>query len=352
MLCTLWAMTIPIHRQGEKMNVQPKKLSSPAIASAILMGLGQLMNGQFVKGILYLIAEIGAIYWFISSGVMALENLVTLGTQKADPWLGTTGDNSVVMLIMGIFTLIAILFFLMLYSNCIKDAWANNIRRENGGKVLGFRQELAELFDSRFYKTVLFLPIIGVCVFNIIPIIFMIFIAFTNYGDNIVPPELVDWAGFDNFTRLVSLSQFSSSFFRILGWNLIWAVLSTALNYFAGLGLALLLNKRCVRAKAFWRAFPVLAYAIPGFITLLAFKFMFSYGGPINQLITGMGGSAIGFLDIDAKWTARLIGLLINAWISTPTIMLLASGILANADKTFMRHQQSTAPANSSSSPK
>lgn len=65
-------MTIPIHRQGEKMNVQPKKLSSPAIASAILMGLGQLMNGQFVKGILYLIAEIGAIYWFISSGVMAL----------------------------------------------------------------------------------------------------------------------------------------------------------------------------------------------------------------------------------------------------------------------------------------
>lgn len=112
-------------------------------------------------------------------------------------------------------------------------------------------------------------------------------------------------------------------------------MLATALNYFGGLGLALLLNKKCVKGKAFWRAFPVLAYAIPGFITLLAFKFMFSYGGPINQLITDVGGQAIGFLDLDAKWTARLIGLLVNAWISIPTTMLLATGILSNMDETL-----------------
>lgn len=107
---------------------------------------------------------------------------------------------------------------------------------------------------------------------------------------------------------------------------------STALNYFAGLGLALLLNKDCVKGKAIWRAFPVLAYAIPGFITLLAFKFMFSYGGPINQMIVASGGTAVGFLDLDAKWMARLIGLLVNCWISIPSIMLLATGILSNRD--------------------
>lgn len=71
---------------------------------------------------------------------------------------------------------------------------------------------------------------------------------------------------------------------------------------------------------------------IMGFITLLAFKFMFSYGGPINQMIAGAGGSPIGFLDLDAKWSARLIGLLVNCWISTPSIMLLATGILSNRD--------------------
>ena len=160
----------------------------------------------------------------------------------------------------------------------------------------------------------------------------MILIAFTNYGGNIVPPELVDWVGLANFQKIVALSQFAPTFFKILGWNILWAIISTALNYFAGLGLALLLEKECVKGKAFWRAFPVLAYAIPGFITLLAFKFMFSYGGPINQMIVNGGGTAIGFLDLDAKWTARIIGLLVNCWISVPSIMLLATGHLSNRD--------------------
>lgn len=115
-----------------------------------------------------------------------------------------------------------------------------------------------------------------------------------------------------------------------------WALISTAVNYFAGLGLALLLNKDCVKGKAFWRAFPMLAYAVPGFITLLGFKFMFSYGGPVNQIITGMGHHAVGFLDIDAKWMARIIGFIINAWISVPSIMLLATGILSNRDASQM----------------
>lgn len=81
----------------------------------------------------------------------------------------------------------------------------------------------------------------------------------------------MDWVGLANFKKLLTLTQFAPTFFKILGWNVVWALVSTALNYFAGLGLALLLNKDCVRGKAIWRAFPVLAYAIPGFITLLAF---------------------------------------------------------------------------------
>ena len=66
------------------------------------------------------------------------------------------------------------------------------------------------------------------------------------------------------------------------------------------------LNKDCVRGKAIWRAFPVLAYAIPGFITLLAFKFMFSYGGPVNQIIVAHGGGAVGFL-LPTRRSATLV---------------------------------------------
>ena len=300
--------------------------------SAILMGGGQICYGSIIKGLLFLITELSIIIYFVIRGWSDILGFFTLGTQKGDAWLGTTGDNSVVMLLMGIFAWIVAGTFIVLYRMNLKDAYAMQKRIEQGQKCLTFRQEISQLLDKKFYMLVLVLPVLGVCVFNILPIIFMILIAFTNYGGNIVPPELVDWVGIANFKKLVTLSQFAPTFFKILGWNIVWAIASTALNYFAGLGLALLLEKDCVKGKAFWRAFPVLAYAIPGFITLLAFKFMFSYGGPINQMITTAGGSAIGFLDLDAKWSSRIIGLLVNCWISVPSIMLLATGNLSNRD--------------------
>lgn len=305
-------------------------------ASMCLMGLGQLLYGQIGKGLLYLAVLVLAGAYFIYRGFADLAGLFTLGTKEANTWLGIEGDNSVIMLLMGILAVIALLFLVICYLSNISDAYQTQRICARGGRPTRFTEDLRQLLDKKFYKTVLFLPILGVCVFNILPIIFMIAIAFTNYGGSIVPPKLVDWVGVDNFIEIATLSQFAPTFGKILSWNLVWAVLSTGLNYFAGLGLALLLNKECVKGKALWRAFPVLAYAVPGFITLLGFKFMFSYGGPINQLITGMGHQAIGFLDIDAKWMARIIGLLVNAWISVPSIMLLATGILSNRDVSQM----------------
>ena len=231
---------------------------------------------------------------------------------------------------MGILAILIILLYAVIYISNVKDVYRTQCAYDTLKQPEGFKKEVGALLDKSFHKTALALPVIGVCVFSILPIVFMILIAFTNYGGDIVPPALVDWVGFANFGKILSLGQFAPTFFKIFGWNMLWAVLATALNYFAGLGLALLLNKKCVKGKAIWRAFPILAYAIPGFITLLGFKFMFSYGGPINYYIQQGGGEAVGFLGLDAKWTARFIGLGVNAWISVPSTMLLATGILSN----------------------
>ncbi|MGN0342813.1 MAG: carbohydrate ABC transporter permease [Roseburia sp.] len=303
--------------------------------SMFIMGSGQFLYGARTKGILLFLAQIGMIYYFVVRGIRDIIGFFTLGTVRGDAWLGIEGDNSVIMMLMGILAWIVIAVYICIYWFNVKDARQMQKRIQQGKTILTFRQEVETLLDRKFYVTVLVLPVLGVCVFNILPIVFMILIAFTNYGGEIVPPELVDWVGFANFYKLVALTQFAPTFFKILGWNLLWAAASTALNYFAGLGLALLLEKKCVKGKVIWRAFPILAYAIPGFITLLAFKFMFSYGGPINQIIVNAGGTAIGFLDLDAKWTARIIGLLVNCWISTPSIMLLATGHLSNRDVTL-----------------
>mgnify|MGYP003531420666 FL=1 len=309
------------------------RTSSPAVkTSLVIMGVGHLRYGSISKGILYLLVEVSMIWYLIRRGFKDIEGFFTLGTQKADAWAGIAGDNSIIMLLMGIFAWIVVGAFIYIYVQNVKGAREAQRRFEKAIPQKTLKENFRELLDRKFYCLALALPVIGVCIFNVLPIVFMILIAFTNYGGNTVPPELVDWVGLENFKKLIVLKKFGPTFIRILGWNLLWAVMSTVLNYFAGLGLALLLNKDCVRGKNFWRAFPILAYAVPGFITLLAFKFMFSYGGPINQFIVAHGGFAIGFLDIDAKWSARIIGLLVNCWISVPSIMLLATGNLSNRD--------------------
>lgn len=299
-------------------------------ASMIVMGTGQLMYYQWVKGFLYLAVLIAAILYFILTGVSDVIGFFTLGTVEADPWIGTPGDDSVIMLLRGLFSFLVMIAVVLVYRSNVKDIVECDKKVHMGKELPAFGKAVSIFLDRKFYIVALALPVAGVLVFQVIPIVFMILIAFTNYGGDIVPPKLVDWIGIGNFTKILALSDIKNTFFKILGWNLIWAVASTFLNYFGGLGLALLLNKECVKGKKFWRAFPILAYAVPGFITLLAFKFMFSYGGPINHYITSAGGSAVGFLDIDAGIKAKLIGLFVNAWISIPTSMLLATGILSN----------------------
>ena len=292
-------------------------------ASMCLMGTGQMLNGQYVKGLLYLLAEVAFVAYFAVRGVGDIIGFFTLGTQKADAWLGIEGDNSVIMLLWGIFAWFALVVLVALWVSNIKDAQKYADMRPF--KTLPtFKDDLSSLLNKNFCKFILVLPLVGVGIFNVLPIVFMILIAFTNYGGDIVPPELVDWS-LDSFKKLVALGELSQSFVKILGWNLLWAFASTFANYFMGLGLALLFNKKCVKGKAIWRAFPVLAYAMPGFITLLAFKFMF-----INNMIVADGGKIIDFFGINSTWMSRGIGFFVNAWLSVPSIMLLATGILSN----------------------
>ena len=310
-----------------------KSNNVPVLCSCIVMGTGQLMYKQWIKGIIYLTVFILFLYFIITTGIEDIVGFFTLGTVEGDAWLGIEGDDSIIMMLRGILAFIVIALFGLIHYSNIKDILYIRKSIEDGKEILSFVKSIALFTDKKFYIVALAIPVVGVLIFNILPIIFMTLIAFTNYGGDIVPPKLVDWIGFDNFKKIFVLSDLKGTFVKILGWNIIWAVASTFINYFGGLFLALLLNKDCVKGKTFWRAFPILAYAVPGFITLLGFKFMFSYGGPINYLITRTGASAIGFLDIDAGWRARIIGLLVNAWISIPTSMLLATGMLSNMNK-------------------
>ncbi|MBQ8935861.1 MAG: sugar ABC transporter permease, partial [Oscillospiraceae bacterium] len=130
--------------------------------SALIMGGGQMLYGCWQKGLIYLLVEVSVLWYFLTRGISDIVGFFTLGTQKADPWTGTVGDNSVVMLLMGIFAWIVIIVFLCIYVSNLKDAYAIERRVKSGGKPLSFKAEVAQLLDRKFYITALALPVLGV----------------------------------------------------------------------------------------------------------------------------------------------------------------------------------------------
>ena len=307
-----------------------KDASKEVYCSMALMGLGQVLYKKIGLGIVYFLVEVAYLVFFFMFGIENFSKMITLGTVEADAWLGIKGDDSVVCLLLGVVTLFITFAFIALYLGNIRNAYSLQ-QKVKANKPLGtFKDDIKSIFNENFYKLALVVPLTGVAVFNVLPIVFMIFIAFTNYGGDIVPPKLVDWNGLGNFIKIFSLGGIQQTLFKILGWNVLWAILATILAYLLGLGLSLLLNKKYVRGKTFWRFFPILAYAVPSFITLLGFKFMFSQGGPINDIIRDLGGESIGFLDMDHTWSARFIGLAIQCWLHVPSLMLLITGMLSN----------------------
>lgn len=115
-----------------------------------------------------------------------------------------------------------------------------------------------------------------------------------------------------------------------LGWTLVWAFLATFLNYFFGIILAMLINKKGVKFKSFYRTLFVLAIAVPQFVSLLVMKNVFAEAGPVNVLLQDLGwiSAPLPFFT-DPMW-ARMTIIAVNLWIGIPYTMLIVSGILMN----------------------
>ena len=328
---------------------------APTKASYLLMGLGHLRRGQVARGVIYLTAQILFVLYMILFGSrylgMFFENFFTGGpvgrveTHVSDVWdeeLGefvkVAGDNSFHIVLYGILSAFVILFFALIYLRSVKEAYALEQYAIIGRRPDGLRRDVALLGDSKFHVTLLSLPLLGLFVFTVIPLVTMILIAFTSYDANHeVPEHLFSWVGFQNFGDMLSGgSSLGETFRRVLTWTLTWAFFSTFTNYFVGMLLALLINKKGIRLKKLYRTLFVATIAVPQFVSLLILSKMLdtgggimgSGGGIITQLIENLFGYHLRFgLDIP---TTRICIILVNLWIGVPYSMLLCSGILMN----------------------
>lgn len=312
--------------------------------SFLVMGFGNLVHGQWLRGLLFLLMQGAFIVYMVLSGAHWLGKFGSLGTVatvKEDVFIPETGewqeqiihvDNSFKILLYGIITIFFIFAFVYTWRLNVKQCRICDEITRSGKKVKSAKEDLKSVIDDQFHKTLLSLPVFGIVMFTILPIIFMILVAFTNYdflhdGYN----NLFTWVGLENFNSMLSFgSGLSVAFGEILAWTLIWAFFATFSNYFLGMFVAMMINKKGIKIKKFWRTVLVMTIAIPQFISLLYVSNLFADNGVVNAYLMKWGiiTSPIHF------WTdgtlAKIMVLAVNVWVGIPYLMLITTGILMN----------------------
>lgn len=310
--------------------------------SAVVLGLGNFARRQYTKGALFLAGEILFVATFVTAGVHSLAGLGHLGpvTQGGQHWdadgnfVNVNPTNSVEVLLYGIAWLFIVAAFVLFWSAAVRSAYRAQVFAEVKGKAPAIDSDVRALFDRRIHTSLLSLPVLGIVVFTILPLAFMISMAFTSFDKN--HPVAFNWVGFDNFATVFSRAGSTSIgvslglFMRVLAWTLVWAILATFLNFFLGMFVAMIILRRGTRLKSTWRALFSLSIAVPQFVSLLVINQMLQDQGIVNQLLKnwGLTDSSLPFFT-DATW-ARATVVIVNLWIGIPFTIMQITGVLQN----------------------
>lgn len=317
-----------------------RRCNTAAILSALSLGLGQLYNRQYIKGLLLLVIEAVSLTYFIPRLAQDIWGIWTLGdtpskmVKVGKVYQTVKGDHSIFLMINGLITILLLALFIVIYIMNIRDAYRTGEKREQGGKAANFRESISYVWDRKFPHLLLSIPGLGVLFLTIMPIVFMILLSFTNYSlpQHIPPAKLVDWVGFKTFTDLLTLKSWSRTFFGVFTWTIIWAVLATVTCYFGGLLVALLIEQKDVKFKKLWRTIFILPYAIPQMISLLVMRNLFNgQFGPINQYLSYFGFGKLPWLTDPTM--AKATAILVNMWVGIPVSMVLILGVLTAIPK-------------------
>ncbi len=307
--------------------------------SAVLMGAGLLFHGQVTKGVLVLLFEVAFWFYMITAGFYNLSMLPSLGTQEQGKvwneakqiYEYTAGDNSQQILLAGVITCFVIAAIIMLWILQLRRSYALQRQLARGEKVPGFRQDIKALFDGNLHVTLMTLPCIGILVFNIVPLVYMISMAFTTYSKENDHLILFDWDGVHQFLRVLNMNgNIGRQFWHVLAWTIVWAIFATFLNYILGMILAMVINRKDTKGKAFWRFCFVLSIAVPQFVTLMIMNIMLQPSGAINVLLKNLGLITESIPFWSNAMIARITIIVINLWVGIPYTMLQVTGILQN----------------------
>ncbi len=311
----------------------------------LVMGIGQITRHQVLRGLLNLCYEIISVIFIVLIGAPNFTKLPTFGyvssvqyeTDEA-PFIGYMyQDDSFKILLYSVVSIIVILILVFLWYTSIRDSYELQ-QLKYIGKNKSDKETLKGLVGKDYHKVMLSIPTLGIAIFTIIPLFFMILIGFTNYNSNHMnPKELFDRVGLGNFQQLLGITggqngtQFALVFVQILIWTLIWAFFATFTNYFLGMIVAIMINKKGIKLKKLWRTILITTIAVPQFVSLLLMSKMLNTDtGVINAVLRELGIITQNIRFLTDGILVKVTIILVNMWIGIPYTMLMCTGILMN----------------------
>ena len=325
---------------GEKYGIGPALARGDGLTktSVLVWGLGNLARGQVLKGLIFLAVEVGFLAWLVTQGWRALAALPGLAADQEQIsrqidgyWYYENPEPSVTVLLNGIGSLFIIALAIWYATVSLRSAYKAQRYTEVRGSARTLKEDLHALTDTEAHQSMMTLPTAGLLIFTILPLIFMISMAFTSYDSN--NSQQFEWVGLKNFGTVFSGSGGAVNaglFVQVLIWTLVWAFFATFLNFFLGTFLAIIINRKATRWKGMWRALFSLSIAVPQFVSLLVIRTMLQPTGAVNRLLIDWGliDSALPFFT-DAMW-ARVTVIVVNLWVGIPFTIMQVTGILQN----------------------
>ena len=308
--------------------------------SCLIMGLANIANGQIIMGLLYLAVEVGVIVFLTTrgGGIYWISMLPSLGDREMqEVWNEDKGvyeyimgDQSQLILLYGIASLCIILLLVFVWQLSVRSGYKASLLKKMGKKVT-FIDSVKSLFDENIHKLLMILPTACIAIFTVLPLLYMMSMAFTNYSKETNNLVLFDWVGVVNFKALFnSNNAVGKQFGSVLGWTLIWAFFATFLNFFLGTFVAIIINRKTIKLKGLWRGCLSLTIAVPQFVSLMIIRNMMMPDGIINRVLmdAGLIAERLPFLT-NATW-ARVAVIVINCWVGIPYTIMQVTGILQN----------------------
>ncbi len=320
--------------------------------SLLWMGAGYARRKQYAKAVIMTLLEIAVLVFTFQFALRYVPKFGTLGTVQAEQVFNPATmktewndfDNSFLILLYSLFSFVVWAAFIAVWLRNVVNVYRLQLQAQEGRHINSFREDLHSYVEEKFHITLLTLPVLGVVVFTVIPILLLILVAFTNYDQQHMPPNaLFTWVGFDNFISLFGggiTATFGYAFVRVLGWTLVWAFFATLTNYIGGILLSLLLNSKLTRLSKLWRVMFVVTIAVPQFVSLLLMRNFFANTGIANTICANIGLTGflrdVGLIStsyipfLSAPGWAHVMIILINIWVGVPYQMLIATGVLMN----------------------